>query len=75
MVQGAFPMTVSEPSLDRNTGFGLAKPSTAGTVASNTVAIGSDSLIPGQPIGYTRKMFMLSILMACITCATQRIPG
>ena len=75
MTHGAFPTTVSAPSLDRSIDFISAKPITAGTAAFNTVAIGSDSLIPGHPTGSTRKMFLWSTLMVSITCATQPIPG
>jgi hypothetical protein len=59
--------------LDGNTGFVSAKPTTAGIAASNTEAIGSDSLTRGQATGSTRKTFLSSKLTACITCATQCI--
>ena len=48
---------LSRPILDRNTGFVSAKAITV-IAASNTVAIGSDSLTRGQATGFTRKTFM-----------------
>ena len=73
MVAAAFPTTVSRPILDGNTRSMSAKPITVGIAASNTGAIGSDSLTHGQATGSTRKTFLSSKLTACITCATQCI--
>ena len=67
-----FPKTVTEPILDAITGFVSLKPTTA-IAGSNTGATRSDSFNHGHRTGYTRKMFMLSKSMACITCATQGI--
>ena len=73
-VVAAFPTTASRPTLESNTGFASAMATTTIT-ASNTVAIGSDSLTRGPATGSTRKTFLLSRLTACITCATRCIPA
>src|SRR5579863_4033111 len=53
----AFPPIVTRPTLDANTRFELAKAITIIT-ASNTVATGLDSPLPGQATGFTRNRFL-----------------
>ncbi len=43
------------------------------SAASNTAAIGSDSVARGPATGSTRKTFMWSRSTVCITCATRCI--
>ena len=57
----AFPMTVSRPILDRNTGFVSARPITI-IAASNTAAIRSDSSARGRATGSTPRTFLWSTI-------------
>jgi outer membrane biosynthesis protein TonB len=68
------PMTVTERILAGNT-RSVSTKATTGIATSSTGATRSNSLTRGQPIGSTRKMFLLSTSMACIPCAIRCIPA
>jgi DNA mismatch repair ATPase MutL len=68
-----FPLTVTRPTLDRDTRF--VSPKAITTITDfNTEAIPLDLWANGQPTGFTRKTFMSSILTVCTTCVTRCIP-